>query len=1110
MPRRTDINSVLVIGSGPIVIGQACEFDYSGTQACRVLKDEGLRVILLNSNPATIMTDPEFADATYVEPITTDVLTSIIAKERPDAVLATLGGQTALNAAIALDAAGVLEKYGVELIGANIAAIQKGEDRQQFKGVVARCGGESASSEIIHTIDEAVAAADVLGYPMVVRPSFTMGGLGSGMAYDERDLRRIVGQGLHHSPTTEVLLEESILGWKEFELELMRDKADNVVVVCSIENVDPVGVHTGDSVTVAPALTLTDREYQRLRDIAIAIIREVGVDTGGCNIQFAVHPDTGRIVVIEMNPRVSRSSALASKATGFPIAKIAARLAIGYTLDEIPNDITGSTPASFEPTLDYVVVKVPRFAFEKFPAADDTLTTTMKSVGEAMALGRNFTEALGKAMRSIDKKGSVFHWDGDVASGEALDVLAATVSRPTEHRLVDVQQVLRGGVSVEDLYELTGIDPWFLDQIVLVNEVAAATAIAPTLSRDVLVRAKGHGLSDAQIASLRGTSEDAVRHARWALGVRPVYKTVDTCAAEFEAHTPYHYSSYDEETEVAPRERPAVIILGSGPNRIGQGIEFDYSCVHAALALKDEFETVMVNCNPETVSTDYDTADRLYFEPLTFEDVLEVYEAELAAGPVEGIIVQLGGQTPLSLAQRLADAGLPILGTSPEAINSAEDRGVFGQVLADAGLPAPAFGTATTLTAARETAQAIGFPVLVRPSYVLGGRGMEIVYDDAQLTEYVERALENAVDHTGRAGALPPLLIDRFLDDAIEIDVDALYDGTEMFLGGVMEHIEEAGIHSGDSACVLPPVTLSVAELERIRRSTEAIARGVGVRGLINIQFALVSDVLYVLEANPRASRTVPFVSKATGVPLAKAAALIMVGRTIADLRAEGVLPADDASVLDLDAPIAVKEAVLPFMRFRTSEGIVVDTVLGPEMRSTGEVMGLDVDFPTAFAKSQAAAFGGLPTSGTAFISVADRDKRSIVFPVKRLVELGFTILATEGTAAVLRRSGIASTTVRKYSRGAGPDGQPTIVDLISDGQVDIVVNTPSGQGGRRDGYAIRAATTAADKAIVTTVQQLGAAVQGIEATLAGPFSVTSLQEHDAAAQLRRVARAEG
>jgi len=1106
MPRRDDLKSVLVIGSGPIVIGQACEFDYSGTQACRVLKEEGLRVVLVNSNPATIMTDPEFADATYVEPITTEVLTTIIAKERPDAILPTLGGQTALNAAIALDEAGVLEKYDVELIGANIPAIQKGEDRERFKEVVEVCGGESARSAIIHTIDEALVAAEDLGYPMVVRPSFTMGGLGSGIAYDEADLRRIVGQGLHYSPTSEVLLEESILGWKEYELELMRDKHDNVVVVCSIENVDPVGVHTGDSVTVAPALTLTDREYQRMRDIGIAVIREVGVDTGGCNIQFAVHPDTGRIIVIEMNPRVSRSSALASKATGFPIAKIAAKLAVGYTLDEIPNDITGSTPASFEPTLDYVVVKVPRFAFEKFPAADDTLTTTMKSVGEAMAMGRNFTEALGKAMRSIDKSGSTFHWDGEPATGEELEALVASISRPTEGRLVDVQQVLRAGVSVDDVYARTGIDPWFLDQVQLVNEVAQATADAPALTADVLLHAKRHGLSDTQVASLRRTSEDAVRRTRWALGVRPVYKTVDTCAAEFEARTPYHYSSYDEETEVVPRERAAVLILGSGPNRIGQGIEFDYSCVHAALALKGEYETVMVNCNPETVSTDYDTSDRLYFEPLTFEDVLEVYEAELAAGPVAGLIVTLGGQTPLSLAQRLSDAGLPILGTSPAAIDAAEDRGEFGAVLAAAGLPAPAFGTATNLEAARETARTIGFPVLVRPSYVLGGRGMEIVYDEAQLTEYVERAIAEQLGGN-RGGSLPPLLIDRFLDDAIEIDVDALYDGTELYLGGVMEHIEEAGVHSGDSACVLPPVTLSVAELARIRQSTEAIARGVGVRGLLNIQFALVSDVLYVLEANPRASRTAPFVSKATGVSLAKAAALVMTGHSIARLRADGVLPATDASVVDLDAPIAVKEAVLPFKRFRTADGTVVDTVLGPEMRSTGEVMGFDVDFPTAFAKSQAAAFGGLPTGGRVFISVADRDKRSIVFPVKRLVELGFEILATQGTAGVLRRSGIVARVVRKHSAGRGPDGEPTIVDLITAGEIDMVVNTPSGQGARADGYEIRAATTAADKAIVTTVQQLGAAVQAIEARRAGPFTVTSLQEHDAAAAARRAAR---
>ncbi|WP_129339657.1 carbamoyl-phosphate synthase large subunit [Cellulomonas endophytica] len=1109
MPRRTDLSSVLVIGSGPIVIGQAAEFDYSGTQACRVLKEEGLRVVLVNSNPATIMTDPEFADATYVEPITVPVLRAIIEKERPDALLPTLGGQTALNAAIALDEAGVLEEFGVELIGANIPAIQKGEDREQFKQVVAVCGGESARSVIVHTVDEALAAVADLGLPLVVRPSFTMGGLGSGIAYDEADVRRIVGQGLHYSPTTEVLLEESILGWKEYELELMRDRNDNVVVVCSIENVDAVGVHTGDSVTVAPALTLTDREYQKLRDIGIAVIREVGVDTGGCNIQFAVDPRTGRVVVIEMNPRVSRSSALASKATGFPIAKIAARLAVGYTLDEIPNDITGSTPASFEPTLDYVVVKVPRFAFEKFPAADDTLTTTMKSVGEAMALGRNFTEALGKAMRSIDKRDATFHWRGAPASGAALEALVASLARPTEGRLVDLQQALRAGVDVETVHERTGIDPWFLDQVQLVNEVAAETAAAPALTREVLLRAKRHGLSDAQIGQLRGTSEDAVRGARHAVGLLPVFKTVDTCAAEFAARTPYHYSTYDEETEIAPRERPAVLILGSGPNRIGQGIEFDYSCVHAALALKGEYETVMVNCNPETVSTDYDTADRLYFEPLTFEDVLEVYAAELAAGPVAGLIVTLGGQTPLSLAHRLAEAGLPILGTPPDAIDAAEDRGAFGKVLAAAGLPAPAFGTATTLAGARETARGIGYPVLVRPSYVLGGRGMEIVYDETQLSEYVGRALDELADG-GRAGTLPPLLIDRFLDDAIEIDVDALFDGHELFLAGVMEHIEEAGIHSGDSACTLPPVTISSGELERIRLSTEAIARGVGVRGLLNIQFALVSDVLYVLEANPRASRTVPFVAKATGVGLAKAAALVMTGRTIAELRASGVLPAEDARVVDLGASIAVKEAVLPFKRFRTADGTVVDTVLGPEMRSTGEVMGFDVDFPTAFAKSQEAAFGGLPTSGRAFISVADRDKRSIVFPVRQLAELGFEILATEGTATVLRRSGIRSTLVRKHSAGRGPDGERTIVDLIVDGEVDMVVNTPSGQGARADGYEIRAATTAADATIITTVQQLGAAVQAISAMRSAPLTVRSLQEHGAATRARRAAAAAG
>ena len=1095
MPLRPDIRSVLVIGSGPIVIGQACEFDYSGTQACRVLRGEGIRVILVNSNPATIMTDPDVADATYVEPITTEVLTSIIARERPDALLPTLGGQTGLNAAMSLVEAGVLDDYGVELIGADATAISAGEDREQFKRVVERCGAEVARSVIARTMSQCHEAVAALGgYPVVVRPSFTMGGLGSGIACDAADLERICGQGLEASRTTEVLLEESILGWKEYELELMRDKADNVVVVCSIENVDPVGVHTGDSITVAPALTLTDREMQRLRDIGIAVIREVGVDTGGCNIQFAVDPATGRIIVIEMNPRVSRSSALASKATGFPIAKIAARLAVGYTLDEIPNDITGSTPASFEPTLDYVVVKVPRFAFEKFRGADPVLTTTMKSVGEAMAIGRSFTEALQKAMRSIDKRGAVFHWDGPAPDAAATAALVERAAVPAEHRLLDVQQAIRGGAGVEELFASTRIDPWFLDQMVLLQEVAEEVAGAPALTRDVLALAKRHGFSDVQVAALRGIGEDTVREVRHAFGLRPVYKTVDTCAAEFAARTPYHYSSYDLESEVAPREREAVIILGSGPNRIGQGIEFDYSCVHAAMALAERYETVMVNCNPETVSTDYDVSDRLYFEPLTFEDVMEVYEAEWIAGPVAGMIVQLGGQTPLSLAARLKAAGVPVLGTSPEAIDAAEDRQAFGVVLERAGLPAPAHGTARSDEQALAVAGRIGFPLLVRPSYVLGGRGMEIVYDADGLVDYLRRAGAEP----GGACANGPLLIDRFLDDAVEIDVDALYDGSELFLGGVMEHIEEAGIHSGDSACVLPPMSLSDAEIARIRRSTRAIADGVGVRGLINIQFALMSDTLYVIEANPRASRTVPFVSKATGVQLAKAAALLMAGQSIASLRAAGLLPQEDAAVTDPYDPIAVKEAVLPFSRFRTPNGRIVDTVLGPEMRSTGEVMGYDVDFPRAFAKSQVSAYGGLPAEGTLFVSVADRDKRAIILPVARLAELGFTVLATTGTAQVLRRNGIPATPVRKVSQGRGAHGEQTIVELIESGTVDMVVNTPKGQGARADGYSIRAATTSAGRPIITTVQELQAAVQALEAQLRGPFHVRSLQEHGA------------
>ncbi len=1106
MPRRTDISSILVIGSGPIVIGQACEFDYSGTQACRVLRAEGFRVILVNSNPATIMTDPEFADATYVEPITPEFVEQVIAKERPDALLATLGGQTALNAAVALHEAGILEKYGVELIGASIEAIQRGENREQFKAIVE--GLELppdtttpdvgvARSAICHTMDDVLGAAAQLGYPLVVRPSFTMGGVGSGFAHTEQDLRRIAGAGLAASPTTEVLIEESILGWKEYELEVMRDRADNVVIVCSIENLDPMGVHTGDSITVAPAMTLTDREYQRMRDVAIGIIRAVGVDTGGCNIQFAIDPATGRMIVIEMNPRVSRSSALASKATGFPIAKIAAKVAIGYTLDEIPNDITGETPASFEPTLDYVVVKVPRFAFEKFPGAEDTLTTHMKSVGEAMAIGRNFTEALGKALRSLEdpKAPFVFAARGPSPTSGRIAELLDRASRPHDGRLGDVMQAIRAGATPEQVHQATKIDPWFVDQLYLISEVADEVRDAPELTADVLRLAKRHGLSDAQIASLRNLREDVVRGVRWALGVRPVYKTVDTCAAEFAAKTPYHYSSYDDETEVAPRTKPAVLILGSGPNRIGQGIEFDYSCVHAAMTLSQAgYETVMINCNPETVSTDYDTADRLYFEPLTCEDVLEVYHAEAAAGPVAGVIVQLGGQTPLRLAQQLKDQGLPIVGTSPEAIHLAEERGAFGQVLADADLPAPRHGMARSFDEAKEIADEIGYPVLVRPSYVLGGRGMEIVYDEPTLSSYIERATEVTPDH--------PVLVDQFLDDAVEIDVDALYDGTELYLGGVMEHIEEAGIHSGDSACALPPITLGAEVVDRIRESTAAIAAGVGVRGLINIQYALAGDTLYVLEANPRASRTVPFVSKATATPLAKAAARIMVGETIGGLRADGLLRAGGDGSDEHPGPIAVKEAVMPFNRFRTVEGISVDTILGPEMKSTGEVMGLDHTFGAAFAKSQVAGFGPLPTKGTVFISVANRDKRFVIFPVKRLADLGFEILATEGTASMLRRHGVIVTTVRKYSQGPGPNGEKTIVQAILDGEVDLIFNTPHGLSPhgrpRFDGYEIRTAAVYRNVPCVTTVQGLAAAVQGIESIRAGSVGVRSLQSWSA------------
>ncbi|MFZ9100330.1 MAG: carbamoyl-phosphate synthase large subunit [Candidatus Planktophila sp.] len=1084
MARDASIKSVLVIGSGPIVIGQACEFDYSGTQACRVLKSEGIRVVLVNSNPATIMTDPEFADATYIEPITPEFIERIIAKERPDAVLATLGGQTALNAAIGLFKAGTLARYNVKLIGADVDAIERGENRELFRDIVEKVGGESARSLICHSMDEVLDAANQLNYPVVIRPSFTMGGLGSGIAFDEATLRQIAGAGLRHSPTSEVLIEESIIGWKEYELEVMRDKADNVVIVCSIENVDPMGVHTGDSITVAPALTLTDVEFQKLRDLSISIIREVGVDTGGCNIQFAVNPENGRIIVIEMNPRVSRSSALASKATGFPIAKIATKLAIGYTLDEIKNDITQVTPASFEPTLDYIVVKVPRFAFEKFQDADPRLTTTMKSVGEAMAIGRSFPEALMKALRSLERKEAVFSFVNPISPEERIRLLEA-MKVPTEYRLQQVQKAMWLGATIEEVYAATKIDRWILNQLQTINEQARDIRDSVELDSLTLKVAKKHGFSDQQIAQLRTMSEEDVRKLRHQMAIRPVYKTVDTCAAEFEAFTPYHYSSYEEETEVRPRTKPAVIILGSGPNRIGQGIEFDYSCVHASFTLRAAgFETIMINCNPETVSTDYDTSDRLYFEPLTLEDVLEVVHAETQAGPVLGVITQLGGQTPLGLAAGLKAAGVTILGTSPDAINLAEERGAFGEVLRQQGLVAPEFGMASSQLEALDIAKRIGYPVLVRPSFVLGGRGMEIVYDDAALSSFISRATDITPDH--------PVLVDRFLDSAIELDVDALFDGDELFLGGIMEHIEEAGIHSGDSACVLPAMTISSQQREQIRQATLMIAQGVGVRGLINIQFAMSGSTLYVLEANPRASRTVPFVSKATGVPLAKAAARISVGDSIATLRDESLLPKSGDAIAK---GISVKEAVLPWNRFRRADGRGVDAVLGPEMRSTGEVMGIASTFGAAYAKSQISSFGSLPRSGTVFISLADKDKNSGIAPATALAELGFHLIATDGTSRFLREHGVQTVTVRKNSQGTGPMGEKTVVEMLNAGDINLVINTPVGRGTRADGWAIRTASVQRSIPIITTTAGFSAAVEGIKSIQGNVLDVAPIQD---------------
>lgn len=1068
MPARQDIHTILVIGSGPIVIGQACEFDYSGTQACKVLRRLGYRVVLVNSNPATIMTDPEFAEATYIEPLTPSSVLSVIRRERPDALLPTLGGQTALNVSVALGEAGALEANGVRLIGASLEAIRRAEDRRLFVRTMQEAGLPLPRSGLAHSADEAVSVAESIGYPVIVRPSFVLGGGGSGVVASREELVPLAAEGLAASPIAEILVEQSVVGWKEFELEVMRDGADNAVVVCSIENVDPMGVHTGDSVTVAPAQTLTDREYQQMRDYGLACIRAIGVDTGGSNVQFAVDPADGRMALIEMNPRVSRSSALASKATGFPIAKIAAMLAVGLTLDEIPNDVTGETLAAFEPALDYVAVKVPRWAFEKFPQADRVLTTKMKSVGEVMAIGRTFAEALGKAYRALEGD---FDLGPEVGPTEAAEL-------PTERRLILMEKALGEGSTVDDLAAASGIDPWFIDQIALVAEQAAVLRdrTLSAVSAEEMWEAKRAGLSDRRIARLTGSTEAAVRAHRRALGVVPVFKTVDTCAGEFSARTPYYYSAYEEESEVQPGALPRVVILGAGPNRIGQGIEFDYACVHAAFALRQAgFETVMVNSNPETVSTDYDTSDRLYFEPIALEDVLAVCECER---PV-GVILQLGGQTPLAMAAELQGEGVPVLGTAPADLDLAEDRSKFGALLRTLGIPSPPHGAAGSAEHARSVARSIGYPLLVRPSYVLGGRAMEIVYSDDELDSFVASAAAASPRH--------PLFMDRFLEGAVEVDVDVVADGADVLIGAVMEHIEEAGVHSGDSSCVIPPPTLSDRELDAIEETVSRLARSLRVRGLLNVQLAVRDEVAYVLEANPRASRTVPFVGKATGVLLAKAAARIMAGASLADLRSEGLVP--ERPVYRRLAHVAVKAAVLPFGRFPG-----VDTVLGPEMRSTGEVMGIASDLGAALAKAQEGTGAALPTSGAAFISVADRDKRDILLPARRLSQLGFTILATRGTAAVLARSGVTVSTLLKRS-----EGSPNAADLIAEGKVDLVINTPFGRGPRTDGYFIRTAAAARGVPCITTVPGVLAAVQGIEALRQGTAVPRPLQEYHAA-----------
>ena len=1052
MPKRKDLKKIMIIGSGPIVIGQACEFDYSGTQACKVLREEGYKVVLVNSNPATIMTDPEFSDRTYIEPLTTEYVGKIVKKERPDAILPTLGGQTGLNIAVALAKEKILEKYGVELIGASVDVINKAEDREKFKRAMKNINLSVPPSGYAHSAKEALDISNKLKFPLVVRPSFTLGGIGGGVAFNKEEFIEIVTRGLEFSPVSQVLVEKSVAGWKEYELEVMRDRNDNVVIVCSIENFDPMGVHTGDSITVAPAQTLTDVEYQNMRQASLAIIREIGVETGGSNIQFAVNPENGKMVVIEMNPRVSRSSALASKATGFPIAKIATKLAIGYTLDEIPNDITKKTPACFEPSIDYVVVKFPRWAFEKFPGTDISLTTRMKSVGEAMAIGRTFKEALQKAIRSLEIDRYGLGSDGH--DNTKKELLSNNLSIPNQDRVFYIKLAFELGHSVEEIYNYTKIDPWFLNnikQLVEFEEDFGKCSIG-SLTKEKLYAAKRYGYSDVQIGYLCGCNEEQIRSARKKYSVIATFKPVDTCAAEFEAYTPYYYSTYESEDEIRPSEKRKIAILGSGPNRIGQGIEFDYCCVHASYALhEDGFETIMINCNPETVSTDYDTSDRLYFEPLTFEDVMNIVEAEKP----HGVIVQFGGQTPLKLALRLHQAGVNILGTSPDDIDLAEDRKRFGNMLSKMKIPQPENGTAITTEEARIIARKIGYPILVRPSYVLGGRGMNIVYTEESLVNYINNASLISPDK--------PILVDKFLEDAIEVDCDAIFDGSELFIGGIMEHIEEAGIHSGDSACVLPPFTLSKKVIDSIKDYTYKIAKELNVIGLLNIQYAIKNSTVYVLEANPRASRTVPFVSKSIKIPLAKIAARVMAGNKLKDLNFERV------NSLDLKY-FSIKEAVLPFNRFPG-----FDTILGPEMKSTGEVMGIDKNFGIAFAKSQVATNQVLPVGGKVFISVNDKDKSNIVPIAKALFKMGFKIIATKGTSETLEKHRIKCFSVLKIS-----EGRPNVLDMMKNGEINLIINTPEGSNARSDGYYLRTAAVMANIPSITTISAASAVIQGI------------------------------